>query len=195
MNSQLLASIAPYQTQIWSLLVVVFGATVNRVMRLRPKLQYSVRHASNILVDEPLLDADGKQIRPRQIVRTASIVVENSGLQAARNVEVAFNWKPPILNVLPARAYTETSSPFDRYSIKFDSFAPGEQVTIDIMSINADLPIMTAVRSDDVQGQSISMEPQRVYPPVVRNTFAGLLMLGAASAVYLLITGIQFVAA
>lgn len=192
MEQNSLAWLAAYQTQLWSLGLVVFGAIVSRTMRLRPRLQYSVNHSANLLVEEPLIDPEGKKLADRQLVRTASIVVSNAGLQAAKNVEVAFNWKPPILNVQPPRAYTDLPSPFDRHSIKFDSFAPGEQVTISIMSINAELPVMTAVRSDDCQGKPISMQPQRVWPFGVNLALFALLIMGLCTTVYLLLTGISY---
>lgn len=166
---------------------MIFGALVTRLTRLRPRLQFSINHSANLLVEEPLLDGEGNQIADRQLVRTASIVVGNVGLQPAKNVEVAFNWKPRILNVSPARAYVDVPSPFDRHSIKFDSFAPGEQVTIGIMSINAELPVMTAVRSDECQGKQITMAPQRVWPQWILYVGLALLTLGVATAVYLLI--------
>ncbi|MDH7972766.1 hypothetical protein QH494_11300 [Sphingomonas sp. AR_OL41] len=167
---------------------MVFAAIVTRIMRLKPKLRYSIHHSANILVDQPLMDGDGKQIQTRQLIRTASIVVGNEGLQAAKGVEIAFNWKPTIMNITPARAFTDVSSSFDRYSLKFDSFAPGEQSTIEIMSFNAELPVMTAVRSDDSVGKLINMSPQRVWPAWFINSLVALLLLGGATLIYLIIT-------
>lgn len=140
------------------------------------------------------MDKDGKKIADRQLVRTASIVVSNAGLQPARNVEVAFNWKPPILNVSPARSYSDVPSPFDRYSIKFDSLAPGEQVAIGIMSLNAELPLMTAVRSDDCQGQSINMVAQRVWPNWFLYSGAALYILGIGTVVYMFVRVVTYLA-
>ena len=176
--------ITDHQAQIWSLGTVLFGTIVGRAFRLRPKLVYSIDHSTNLLVDEPLLDNDGKEIAPSQLVRTASITVQNTGLRAAKGVEVAFNWKPRIMNLSPARAFTEVDSAFHRYSLKFDSFAPGEDSTIEIMSINAELPNMTAVRSDDCVGKLITMAPQRVWPQWFLNSMALLLIIGAATVVY-----------
>lgn len=195
MGQSIWTSLQPYQAQFWSLLVVVFGAVVTRLMRLKPKLLYSINHSTILLVDQPLLDQEGQQIAPRQHVRTASIFLENAGLNPAKNVEVAFNWKPAILNVLPARAYTDVTSALDRYSIKFDSLAPGEQVTIDIMAINAELPNMTAVRSEDCKGKAVNMAPQRVWSKWLLNSLLAFLILGLATAVYLLIKLVQLFAA
>lgn len=183
--------IVEHKTEIWSLGTVLFGTLVGRIFRLRPKLFYSIDHSTNLLVDEPLLDKEGKEIAPSQLVRTASITVQNTGLHAAKGVEVAFNWKPRIMNLSPARAFTEVDSAFHRYSLKFDSFAPGESSTIEIMSINAELPNMTAVRSDDCVGKLITMAPQRVWPNWFLNSMALVLIVGAATLVYLAIRLVQ----
>lgn len=183
--------VGQYQTQIWSVVTVLVGALIGRIFRLRPKLFYSVDHSTNILVDQPLVDNQGKQVALSQLVRTASITVQNTGLLPAKGVEVAFNWKPPILNLSPARAFAEMGSAFGRYSLKFDSFAPGERTTIEIMSINAELPVMTAVRSDDCVGKLVSMAPQRVWPKWFLNTVALIMLLGVATLVYLAINLIK----
>ncbi len=188
---QIVEFLGGYQPYIWSVVLVVVGALVNRAMRLRPLLTYSVHHASNVLVDQPLLGQDGNQIAARQMIRTASIVVGNAGLQSAKNVEVSFNWKPAILNVIPARSYTDLISPFDRYTVKFDSFAPHEQVTIDIISINADLPGLTAVRCDDCQAKEISMAPQRVWPNSLLLILTAMMLLGMATTVFFIIISVS----
>lgn len=187
MGSTVFQLIAAHQTEIWSIVTVILGSLIGRIFRLRPRLFYSVDHSTNILIDQPLLDHDGKQLAPSQLVRTASITVQNTGLNPARGVEVAFNWKPPILNLSPARAFAEVRSAFDRYSLKFDSFAPGESTTIEIMSINAELPMMTAVRSDDCVGQLINMAPQRVWPQWMLRSIALIMLVGAATLVYIVI--------
>jgi hypothetical protein len=183
-----------YQAQLGSIVTVIIGAFVTRFLRLRPKLFYSVKHSSNIIVEQPLLDPEGKQVSSNQIVRTASIVVENTGLHPAKGVEVAFNWKPQIMNIFPGRAFSEVPSALGRYSLKFDTLAPGEQTTIDIMAINAELPLMSAVRCDECQGKLINMAPQRVWPTWFLRVILAIMILGASTAVYLVIRLIQIIA-
>lgn len=141
-----------------------------------------------MLVDNPLLDENGKQISSTQIVRTASITVQNTGLKAAKSVEVTFNWKPTVINIAPARAFNEVVSAFGRYSLKFDSFAPNERVTIDIMSFNAELPAMTAVRSDDCVAKSVIMTSQRVWPQWYLRAIFSVTLLGLVTFVYFIIS-------
>lgn len=194
MGQPIIQFVSEHQTQLWSLGLVVFTAFVGNLFRWRPRLRYSIDHSSNILVDQPLFDNESKQIAASQIVRTASITIQNMGLQAARAVEVTFNWKPPIFNVTPARAFTEVESPFNRHSLKFDSLAPSERTTIDIMSINGDLPLLTGVRSDDCVGKQITMVAQRQYPTWFNLTTFVIFLVGAASVLYLTIVGIQALA-
>ncbi len=190
---QLTTFISDYHQQLFSVALVVFATLVARVTRLRPRLQHSVKHAADLLVDEPLLAQDGTQIAQRQIVRMASIVVTNAGLQHATGAEVTFNWKPMILNVLPARSFTGSESTFDRYTVRFDSLSPGEQVTLDLMSINANLPPMTSVRCDECESKPINMTSQRVWPGWFYIWAKVVFFIGAATVIYLLIRFISFV--
>lgn len=190
----MLATIANHQKELWSIATVLLAFSLNRFFRLRPRLNYSVGHSFNLLVEQPLLDNDGNQVAQRQVARTASITVGNSGLQPAKAVEITFNWKPQILNVWPARKFDESVGAFDRYSMKLDSLAPGEQFSIEIMSINAELPLLTAVRSEDCVGRMIKMEAQRVWPTWVLRLIALDMVLGAVAAVYLLVTLVQLIA-
>jgi len=146
-----------------------------------------------MLVDQPLIGMDGAQVSSNQLVRTASITVQNIGLLPAKGVEVTFNWKPHILNLAPARAFEEATSAFNRYSLQFDSFAPGELVTIDIMAINAELPLMTAVRSDDCVAKMINMGPQRIWPMWFNNLAAVAALLGIVTALNLVVGLLRFI--
>lgn len=177
--------LAAHQAQLWSLGTVMFGAVVARLMRLKPRLRYSVGHSWNMIVDEPLRDVEGNEVAAKQLVRTASITVSNTGLQAAKAVEVAFNWRPPIFNVWPGRSFEELPSSQGRYSLRFGSLAPAEQVNIEIMALNQELPHITAVRSEDCIGKLVMMTPQRVWPTWVTGLTLVLLIIGAAASVYL----------
>ena len=183
-----------YSKEAFAVVPVVLGFLINRVFRMKPKIFYSVRHASNYLVDEPLLDAQGNVLQPQQIVRTASIVSENSGLQAAKNVEYTFNWKPPIFTVFPGRAFTTEQTEMGRWSIKLDSLAPGEVFGIDLMSINQDLPLISAMRSEEVSGKLITMVPQRELPTWVNGAAFAVLALGLITTLYLVALLIEWLA-
>jgi hypothetical protein len=189
-----LSLLQAYGKEAFAVVSVVVAFVLNRVFRLRPKLIYSVRHSTNYVVDQPLLDAEGKIVAQQQLVRTASIVSENSGLQSAKNVEYTFNWKPPIYNVFPGRAFSTEETGMNRWVLKLESLAPGEVFGIEILSINQELPFLTAVRSDEASGRLINMAPQRIWPTWWNRTVAALFILGVGTALYLFAVLLEWLA-
>lgn len=177
---------AQHQTEIWSFVSAVALLALQRLFRMKARLHYAVGHSWNMLVDEPLVGADGVKLTDKQIVRTASITVTNSGLLPARNLEVTFNWRPPIYNVWPARIFATEVGEMNRFALRFDSLAPNEAVNVEIMAVNQELPLVTVVRSDDRVAKLISMSPQRVWPRWVLILVAIDMLLGLAAAIYLL---------
>lgn len=190
----MLEVIQTYSKEIFSLGSVFVAFVLNRLFRLRPNLIYSVRHSTNYIVDEPLKDADGKVVFDKQIVRTASIVSENTGLSAAKGVEFTFNWKPPIYNVWPGRAFSVEETGMGRWSIKLDTLAPGETFGIEILSINQELPLLSAVRSEDATGKLIVMEPQRQFSAAFNLFIGTMLIVGLVATVYLATLLVQWLA-
>jgi hypothetical protein len=183
-----------YSRELVGVSTVVFAFLLNRVFRPRAKLIYSVRHAFTFIVEQPLLDPQGNEVSPTQTINTASISISNLGIQPAKNVEIVFNWKPQFLNVWPARHYSTKDSPPARHSIVLDSLAPKEVFGMEILSINANLPGLTAVRSDDCVAANVPMIPQQVQPRW-RIMLAGTLMvIGLAGAGYLVTALIQVIA-
>ena len=67
----MLQLIQGHSKEVFALVTVLVGFVLNRVFRLRPKIVYSVRHESNYVVDQPLLEPDGKVLQKQQLVRTA----------------------------------------------------------------------------------------------------------------------------
>lgn len=80
--------ITEHQKEIWSVATILLGAIITRLTRLKPKLRYSFGHGARLVVNEPLVDDDGKQIAERQTVQTRSLTLANWGLQPAKGVEV-----------------------------------------------------------------------------------------------------------
>lgn len=188
----MLELIQAHSKEIVSFLTPVFAVVVGVFFRLRARLHYSIQHAWSFLVEQPLLDQEGKQIAPNQRVQTASIMLTNAGLAAAKSVEITFNWKPQIMNVWPARFYEQLEAPMGRFTLKFDSLAPREFIGIEIMSINAPLPDYTSIRSESAAGKKIEMHPQRVWPQWYLRLAAISMFLGAATSVYLTIAAVQW---
>ena len=180
----MLEALSDHIPEVTAVASVILAALLGRWLHMKAKLQYSVGHASSLLVEEPLFDKDGNKLRDVQIVHSASIFLKNAGLLPASAAEVTFNWKPPIFNVAPARAFTTQTYALNRYAIHFDSLAPGEQVTIHIMSINQDLPVMTAVRAENSVGAEIRMTPMRVWPTWFNAFVLLLLLVGVGTLIY-----------
>jgi hypothetical protein len=194
MGRQVLEFLQTHSKETFALAGVLLAFVLNRVFRLRPKLIYSVRHATNYVVDQPLLDQQGKVLQHQQVVSTASIVSQNTGLQAAKNVEFTFNWRPPIYNVFPGRAFSTANTEMSRWTLKLETLAPGETFAIEIMSINQELPLLSAMRSDEATGKLISMLPQRVFPTWFNTVVVVELLAGLAATLYLLASLIEWLA-
>ncbi len=181
----MLVFLQTYSKETAAITAVVLAFLLNRVFRLRPRIIYGVRHSFDHLVDQPRLNDSGQQIQAKQIVPTASVIMNNIGLQTAKNVELTFNFRPQFWNVWPARHFIETQSPQDRFTLSFESLAPKETVGIEIFAINAELPIITAVRCDECSGKFVQMQTQKKPATwlVVAVLFFGA--LGIATAAYI----------
>lgn len=181
-----------YGKEIVALLVPLLTWVLNTFFRAKAKLFLANPHTFTFLVQTPLLDPQGNQIAPRQTVHTRSLMVWNAGKETATKIEWVFNWKPLCLNVWPSRHFQEHSEPDNRYVIIFDSLAPNEYVGCELMSINADLPILVTVRSDQCVAQNVNMYPQPAVSNSQRRILTVLQLAGLALIVYLAILLIQF---
>ncbi len=183
-----------YAKEIISVVTVFIAFALNHIFRPRARLVYAVGHDFTFLVDQPLLDAAGQQIAPRQTVHTQSIIVRNEGVVSATGVEVTLNWRPFVMNVWPARSYSETESAHSRWTVRFASLAPKESFNIELFSLNTQVPAPTSVRSEECVAVPKHMAIMPVQPPWKIILFLVLSLLGGMTAVYLLITAIQIIA-
>lgn len=181
-----------YGKEIVSLLVPILTWVLNGVFKAKAKLQVALPHQFTFLVQQPLIDAEGKQVSPTQTVKTNSFIIRNAGREPASKVELVFNWKPMCLNLWPVRHYEEHVEPDNRYVLIFDSLAPNEVLGVEVLSVNYDLPNLVTVRSAECVAQNINMYPQPVVSQSVRFIATVLMALGLAAAVYLAIILVQF---
>jgi len=181
-----------YGKEIVSLLVPILTWVLNGFFKAKAKLQVALPHQFTFLVQQPLIDAEGKQISPTQTVKTNSFIIRNAGREPANKVELVFNWKPMCLNLWPVRHYEEHVEPDSRYVLIFDSLAPGEVLGVEVLSVNQDLPNLVTVRSAQCIAQNLNMYPQPVVSNSVRIGATVLMALGLAAAVYLAIILVQF---
>ena len=182
-----------YAGEIVAVAVVLLTWALDRWTKPRARLTYSIRHAFVHIVDQPLLDANGNTIRAKQEAQTASISVSNLGKETATGVEVTFNWKPPILNAWPNRHYEAKDSPEGRYTLVFDTLAPGESFGIEIMSINQVLPGLTAVRCNEATASDQPVILQPVFPPWKIALVNALVLIGIGTSGYLAVSLIRLI--
>jgi hypothetical protein len=184
-------NLANYGKEIVSLLVPFVTWWLNTGAKPKAKLHWTSPHAFTFLVQEPLQDAQGVVVRPTQTVCTASVRVINSGREAAHRVELVFNFRPQYLNLWPVRSYEERTDADRRHMMIFENLAPKEELGIEIMSVNQDLPALLQVRS----AECVARQVQLMWFAKVaqwRIQVARLLMfIGLAAAVYWLITLVQ----
>ncbi len=181
-----------YGKEIFATLVPVIIWVLDVVFRARARLQVAEPHTFTFLVENPLHDDEGNLVSNTQTVHTRSVTVQNSGRETATNIELVFNWRPLCLNVWPSRAYETITAPDNRYILKFSSLSPGETLGCEALSVNADLPALITVRSDQCQAKFVPMYPQPVASRAKRMVVGVLLFLGMATAVYLSILLVQF---
>ena len=184
--------ISTYGKEIVSLLIPFITWFLNVGIKAKAKLIWASPHSFTFLVQEPIRDSDGKVIQPTQKVCTASIKVINSGRETANKVELVFNWKPHYVNLWPVRHYEQKTDIDNRHIMIFDNLSPKEEIGLEIMSINADLPALLLVRSAECTAQNVPLMWIR-YVANWKINFARLLLLvGLSASVYWLIALIQF---
>lgn len=181
-----------YAKEIIALLVPFLAWFLNTRLKARAKLAWSNPHSFTFLVQEPLRDPQGNIIRPNQTVSTAQVRVTNVGRDTATHVELVFNFKALFVNLWPVRHYVETIEPDGRHILIFDSLAPSEEIGLEIMSINAELPALLVVRSDQCVAQNVKMVNSPFVQPWVIKLAQFLLVMGIAAVIYITIAILQF---
>jgi hypothetical protein len=168
---------------------------INKKFQPKAKLLWASKHLFTFLVPEPLINQNnGEVISPNQTVHTNSITVTNIGDETAHKVEIVFNWKPQYFNLWPARHYDQRTEHDNRYTIMLESLAPKESIGFELLSFNLDLPQLVTVRSNESVSENVYMVPQPVYPRWKILTVQSLILAGSCTAIYAIISIIQFFA-
>ena len=184
--------ISTYGKEIVSLLIPFITWFLNVGIKAKAKLIWASPHSFTFLVQEPIRDHEGNVIQPTQKVCTASIKVINSGRETANKVELVFNWKPHYVNLWPVRHYEQKTDIDNRHIMIFDNLSPKEEIGLEIMSINADLPALLLVRSAECTAQNVPLMWIRYVASWKINIARLLLLIGLSASVYWLIALIQF---
>ena len=185
-------NLADYGKEIVSLLVPIITWVLNVGIKPRAKLIWTSPHSFKFLVQEPIHDTNGAVTQTTQTVHTASIKVINSGREAAHKVELVFNWKPQYLNLWPVRSYEVKSDGDNRYMLIFENLASKEELGIEIMSINHDLPALLQVRSEECVAQNVKLMWFATVPAWRMKLIKLLLFFGFSASVYWTVTLIQW---
>lgn len=165
---------------------------INRVFSPSVKLFHSIRHQFHYILNIPVNDGNGNQLRPTQSVGVQSVSIFNAGRIPAKSVEIVFNWKPDYINTWPIRKYDEYTHPDGRYSIHLESLAPKEAFGLELLCMNNDLPSIITARSQEAESKARPMILQVQYP-VWFNGLVGILMFsGLISTVYAILAVLAF---
>jgi hypothetical protein len=183
-----------YSKELTSLLVPLVGAIVAALFRARAKLIWSVHSWKNLLTEEFVAVEVGPPAKKLVNVHTATLFFQNLGREAATEIEIVFNWKPPIFQIWPTRQYITATNPDGRFIIKFPNLAPKESLGIDLLSVRNELPALIQCRSLQGNAKKIETTPQQVHPAWKLWMVAFLMFMGLVSSIYLIISIIQFFA-
>lgn len=181
-----------YGKEIVSLIVPFITWFLNVGIKPKAKLIWSTRHAFTFIVQEPVRDDQGNVLQPNQRVCTASLKVMNTGRETAQKVELVFNWKPQYLNLWPVRSFDEKTDAEGRHMLIFDDLAPKEEIGIEIMSVNKDLPNLLRVRSAQCQASEEELMWFVAIPPWRIFVARAFVIIGFSTCVYWVITLLQF---
>jgi hypothetical protein len=179
-----------FQKEIASLVVSLIITGVGLLFRSRVELIWSSPHSWNFLIQQP-----AQQGSPPNMANlyTTAIFVQNTGRLPATEVELTFNWEPPNWNIWPLRAYTVSTAPDRRFTLKFDNFAPTESLQLEMVA-NDKLPELSTVRSKECLGKHVTMFPSRSVPKPILYLRYLLIVLGIAACIYLPIKFISAIA-
>lgn len=184
--------VGTYGKEIVALIIPFITWFLNVGIKAKAKLVWASPHSFTFLVQEPLRDDAGEILRPTQTVCTASIKVINSGRETATKVELVFNWKPHYVNLRPVRHFEEKTDKDHRHILIFDNLSPKEEIGLEIMSINADLPALLQVRSAECTASKVSLSWMLYVAAWKINLARGFMFIGMGTTVYFLIGLLQF---
>ncbi|MBP5100996.1 hypothetical protein, partial [Pseudomonas protegens] len=165
-----------YGKEIFAVVVAAVPWLLDR-FKGKARLQYSQSHSHNFLVQQPLFNPEGELVREVQTANTRSFIVYNAGRETSTKVEIVFNWKP-VCNIWPLRHHAEYMMPDNRYAIVFDSLSPNERVSIHILAVNGELPMLTTVRSDQAVAEYVETQPMQVVSRFKVRVFTVMFYIG-----------------
>lgn len=183
--------VATYGKEIVALIVPFITWFLNVGIKTKAKLIWASPHSFTFIVPEPVRDSNGQVLQPNLKVCTASIKVINVGRDTAHKVELIFNWCPQYINLWPVRSYQQTTAPDGRHILTFENLSPKEELGLEVMSVNADLPQILVVRSAECMARNVPMMWVHHVAPWKINAARLLLFVGLGASVYGVIALLQ----
>ncbi len=180
-----------YGKEIISILIPFVTWILNVGIKGKAKLIWTSPHAFTFIVQEPLRNDQGNIIKQVQTVHTASIKIINVGREAANKVELIFNYKPQCINLWPVRYYEQKMDQDNRYIMIFDNLSPREEIGLEAISINLDLPAILVVRSAECIAQNVQLAWYAKVSLLRINILRVLLFSGSITVVYWFIVLLQ----
>lgn len=165
------------------LILLVLGLLV-KAFDPRPKVLWGVSHEFHFaLPARP--GAEGQPPAPPVTVRTQTIFVHNVGRAPAKEVEVFLGMEPQHYQLWPLVNYGSTRTPENFYVVQVPNLGHKEHFTMEVLQVNADLPFVQRVRTDQGEAARVPLLPQRVFSGWVHAVSWVLLLLGAWTALRL----------
>ncbi|MBM5574086.1 hypothetical protein GKO28_06920 [Deefgea sp. CFH1-16] len=184
--------ISQHIKEIVSIVIPFIAWFLNVGIKAKPKLIWSSPHAFTFLINEPVYN---DQVAQNQSACTGSIKVINTGRETAKNVELIFNFKPQFVNLWPIRKYTDSTTDDNRYFMVFDTLNPKEEIGIEILSVNRDLPSLLTVRSSECMAENVYFMWIPFVEPWKVNVARFLMLIGFSASLYGIIYALQFLLA
>lgn len=181
-----------YGKEIIAIAVPLITFILNNFFKGTAKVSIGELHQFSFLIEEPLRNSAGEIIKTNQVVNTKSYIVINEGREAAKRLELIFNYKDMHLNVWPVKPYTESYDYNGRYVVTFEYIAPKESFRCEVLSVNTDLPDLLTCRSEQGISKTISLYPQKVFNKYFIRFIQCCIFLGMATFVYIFILLLQW---
>ncbi|MEL7697301.1 MULTISPECIES: hypothetical protein [Pantoea] len=181
-----------YGKEIISILVPLITFILNNFFKGSAKVSIGELHQFSFLIEEPLKDSAGEIIKAKQVVNTKSYIIMNEGREAAKKLELIFNYKDMHMNVWPVKPYTESYDYNGRYVVTFEYIAPKENFRCEVLSLNTDLPELLTCRSEQGISKRILLYPQKVFNKYLIWFIQSCIFLGMATFVYIFILLLQW---
>ncbi|WP_171941296.1 hypothetical protein [Herbaspirillum rubrisubalbicans] len=154
--------------------------------RRRYRLVHYIQHSFVFLIPS---DAKGNPQSAPSTVEVASLVVQNVGLEALKDIQIVFNWRPQYINVVPSRPFKEETQNDGRYVLLFDSLSAGESIQFELLSVGASLPHMITTRSADTRSQEVPLIKVVKPNSILVGTLLATSFVGCLVIIYLLVVG------